>query len=96
MRVGPGARPEWIDRRILAIIRGGERVRMSVLAIDAGTTGVTAVVVTPDGRIQAKGYQEFAPALPAAGMGRALGRGDLAGHPGGHPRGARHGRRLAS
>ena len=27
-------------------------------------------------------------------MGRALGRGDLAGHPGGHPRGARQGRRL--
>ena len=24
MRVGPGARPPWIDRRILAIIRGEE------------------------------------------------------------------------
>jgi len=33
---------------------------MSVLAIDAGTTGVTAVVVTPEGTIAATGYQEFA------------------------------------
>jgi glycerol kinase len=40
---------------------------MSVLAIDAGTTGVTAVVVTPDGRIAAKGYQEFAQHFPHPG-----------------------------
>jgi glycerol kinase len=40
---------------------------MSVLAIDAGTTGVTAVVVTPDGRIAAKGYQEFAQHFPQPG-----------------------------
>ncbi|GCD91744.1 glycerol kinase GlpK [Nocardioides sp. LS1] len=40
---------------------------MSVLAIDAGTTGVTAVVVTPDGRIAAKGYQEFAQHFPKPG-----------------------------
>jgi glycerol kinase len=40
---------------------------MSVLAIDAGTTGVTAVVVTPDGRIAAKGYQEFAQHFPRPG-----------------------------
>ena len=33
---------------------------MSVLAIDAGPTGVTAVVVSGDGRIVAKGYEEFA------------------------------------
>jgi sugar (pentulose or hexulose) kinase len=26
-----------------------------ILAIDAGTTGVTAVVVSPDGRIAARG-----------------------------------------
>ena len=37
----------------------GRRDGMSVLAIDAGTTGVTAVVVGPDGAIVAKGYQEF-------------------------------------
>jgi glycerol kinase len=40
---------------------------MSILAIDAGTTGVTAVVVTPDGRIQAKGYQEFRQHFPQPG-----------------------------
>src|SRR4051812_41972251 len=40
---------------------------MSVLAIDAGTTGVTALVVTPDGRIAARGYQEFAQHFPRPG-----------------------------
>jgi glycerol kinase len=40
---------------------------MSVLAIDAGTTGVTALVVTPDGRITTKGYQEFAQHFPKPG-----------------------------
>jgi glycerol kinase len=40
---------------------------MSVLAIDAGTTGVTAVVVEQDGSIAAKGYQEFAQHFPRPG-----------------------------
>jgi glycerol kinase len=40
---------------------------MSVLAIDAGTTGVTAVVVTPDGRIAARGYEEFRQHFPKPG-----------------------------
>ncbi|MCB0908901.1 MAG: glycerol kinase, partial [Nocardioidaceae bacterium] len=40
---------------------------MSVLAIDAGTTGVTAVVVTEAGEIAAKGYQEFAQHFPRPG-----------------------------
>ena len=41
-----------------------------MLAIDAGTTGVTAVVVGADGPDRApRGYQEFAPALPAARAG---------------------------
>ncbi|WP_028645729.1 FGGY family carbohydrate kinase [Nocardioides sp. URHA0020] len=40
---------------------------MSVLAIDAGTTGVTALVVEPDGRISARGYQEFAQHFPRPG-----------------------------
>jgi glycerol kinase len=39
----------------------------SVLAIDAGTTGVTAVVVTEDGRIAARGYEEFAQHFPRPG-----------------------------
>ena len=40
---------------------------MSVLAIDAGTTGVTAVVVEHDGAIAAKGYEEFAQHFPHPG-----------------------------
>ncbi|MBU2110429.1 MAG: glycerol kinase, partial [Actinobacteria bacterium] len=40
---------------------------MSVLAIDAGTTGVTAVVVSATGDIVAKGYQEFAQHFPKPG-----------------------------
>jgi glycerol kinase len=40
---------------------------VSVLAIDAGTTGVTAVVVTPDGQIAAKGYEEFPQHFPRPG-----------------------------
>ncbi len=40
---------------------------MSVLAIDAGTTGVTAVVVERDGSIAAKGYEEFAQHFPHPG-----------------------------
>jgi glycerol kinase len=40
---------------------------MSVLAIDAGTTGVTAVIVSTDGAIVAKGYQEFAQHFPQPG-----------------------------
>jgi glycerol kinase len=40
---------------------------MSILAIDAGTTGVTALVITDDGRIAARGYQEFAQHFPRPG-----------------------------
>jgi glycerol kinase len=40
---------------------------MTVLAIDAGTTGVTALLVTPDGRVAARGYQEFAQHFPEPG-----------------------------
>ena len=40
---------------------------MSVLAIDAGTTGVTAVVVSPDGRIVATGNEEFRQHFPHPG-----------------------------
>ncbi|MFC6286570.1 glycerol kinase GlpK [Nocardioides sp. GCM10027113] len=40
---------------------------MSVLAIDAGTTGVTAVVVSPEGTITARGYQEFKQHFPKPG-----------------------------
>ncbi|QIK76864.1 glycerol kinase GlpK [Nocardioides piscis] len=40
---------------------------MSVLAIDAGTAGVTAVVVSVQGTIVAKGYQEFSQHFPQSG-----------------------------
>ncbi|GAA4721454.1 glycerol kinase GlpK [Nocardioides conyzicola] len=40
---------------------------MSVLAIDAGTTGVTALVVEHDGVISARGYEEFAQHFPKPG-----------------------------
>src|SRR5581483_1882566 len=38
-----------------------------VLAIDAGTTGVTALVVADDGRIASRGYEEFAQHFPQPG-----------------------------
>jgi glycerol kinase len=40
---------------------------VGVLAIDAGTTGVTALVVTEDGAVAARGYQEFAQHFPRPG-----------------------------
>ena len=40
---------------------------MSILAIDAGTTGVTVLVVTPQGQIAARGYREFEQHFPRPG-----------------------------
>jgi glycerol kinase len=40
---------------------------VSVLAIDCGTTGVTALVVSEDGRIISRGYQEFTQHFPQPG-----------------------------
>lgn len=40
---------------------------MSILAIDAGTTGVTALVVSSQGHILARGYQEFEQHFPKPG-----------------------------
>ena len=40
---------------------------MSVLAIDCGTTGVTALVVSEDGRVLSRGYQEFQQHFPKPG-----------------------------
>jgi glycerol kinase len=42
-------------------------VPANVLAIDAGTTGVTALVVDERGSVVAKGYQEFAQHFPQPG-----------------------------
>jgi len=41
--------------------------QVSVLAIDAGTTGVTALVIADDGRIASRGYQEFPQHFPEPG-----------------------------
>ncbi len=40
---------------------------MSVLAIDAGTTGVTALVVSAEGKIRGRGYAEFRQHYPEPG-----------------------------
>jgi len=40
---------------------------MSVLAIDAGTTGVTALVISPDGSVAGRGYAEFRQFYPQPG-----------------------------
>ena len=40
---------------------------MTVLAIDAGTTGVTALVVRADGRVASRGYEEFPQHFPRPG-----------------------------
>jgi glycerol kinase len=40
---------------------------MAILAIDAGTTGVTALIVSKTGDILAKGYQEFPQYFPKSG-----------------------------
>jgi len=40
---------------------------VSVLALDAGTTGVTALVVGEDGRVRSRGYQEFPQHFPRPG-----------------------------
>jgi glycerol kinase len=40
---------------------------MSVLAIDAGTTGVTVLIVAPDGSVTGRGYQEFRQYYPQPG-----------------------------
>jgi glycerol kinase len=40
---------------------------MSVLAIDAGTTGVTAMLVAPDTSVTSRGYQEFPQHFPSSG-----------------------------
>jgi len=40
---------------------------MSVLSIDAGTTGVTALVISSDGSVAGRGYQEFRQFYPQPG-----------------------------
>ena len=40
---------------------------MAILAIDAGTTGITTVIVAHDGKVLAQGYQEFEQHYPQPG-----------------------------
>ena len=40
---------------------------MSILALDAGTTGVTALIVSDTGHITARGYKEFTQYFPQSG-----------------------------
>jgi glycerol kinase len=40
---------------------------VTILSIDAGTTGVTALIVTEHGQVDARGYQEFAQHFPQPG-----------------------------
>jgi len=40
---------------------------MSILAIDAGTTGVTALVISEQGEVLSRGYQEFEQHFPQSG-----------------------------
>ncbi|MEO8107650.1 MAG: FGGY family carbohydrate kinase, partial [Actinomycetes bacterium] len=40
---------------------------MSVLVIDAGTTGITALVVNQDTNVESRGYREFPQHFPQAG-----------------------------
>ena len=44
------------------------RATSAILAIDAGTTGVTALVVTPTGLVVADGYAQFPQYFPADGQ----------------------------
>src|SRR5436190_940873 len=57
-----GSEHDLLDRRT-----GHPGVRMSVLAIDAGTTGVTALVVDETGAVVARGYEEFPQHFPQPG-----------------------------
>lgn len=41
---------------------------MAILALDAGTTGVTALVVSESGRVISRGYREFLQYFPAPGL----------------------------
>jgi glycerol kinase len=43
------------------------RKLMSILALDAGTTGVTALIVSDTGHITARGYKEFTQYFPQSG-----------------------------
>lgn len=65
--------PQWPGRATTAPfgvethVRGSRVPVMAVLAIDAGTTGVTALVVDDEARVVARGYAEFPQHFPRPG-----------------------------
>src|SRR5579875_2625812 len=61
----PVRTPTRIDLPLLGLDR--ETSCMSVLSIDAGTTGVTALIVRPDGTVTGRGYSEFRQYYPEPG-----------------------------
>src|SRR5215470_6235661 len=60
----PGQSPPPVSTPIRM---GATLAVMSVLAIDAGTTGVTALLVAADGSVAARGYEEFRQYYPRPG-----------------------------
>src|SRR5580658_11367808 len=69
-RIQISFRSYWLDYDSASIAGDCSPVRlvpMSVLAIDAGTTGVTALIVTADGRVASRGYSEFSQYFPEPG-----------------------------
>jgi glycerol kinase len=56
-----------INQSLYALGRVSGRKFVAILAIDAGTTGVTALVVNAEGEIVARGYTEFEQHFPSPG-----------------------------
>ncbi len=69
------------------------RLMPSILALDQGTTGSTALVIAPGRPGAGPGIPRVHPVLPRARLGRARPGGDLPRHARGRARGARRGGR---
>ncbi len=48
--------------------RTTDALSLSILALDAGTTGATALMIAPDGRVIGRGYREIPQYFPAPGL----------------------------
>ena len=53
------------ERAAISAGRGSTVTSDLIMSIDAGTTGVTALVVDASARVAASGYREFAQHFPA-------------------------------
>ncbi len=83
-RTSPSA--AWCGRRLR-----GEAMR-TVLALDQGTTGSTALVIAADGRVLGRGYREIPQHFPAPGLVEHDPDGPVRAHGGRCARGDRGGR----